>query len=161
MEEIRDRDEFDEMIDRFDMEAKTGKSREELHKLVRKAMTCLNLAYCLTDVIDWLIIDCEGSLQAVCAPLERQEKQQFGKLKRMLIQARQQARDITRDIHRSNDGEQFQGETDWWYNIIRLIEDRTGTDQLKTKQVLQWLTTMPSELGMFNVKIKDFKRLIE
>ena len=48
-----------------------------------------------------------------------------------------------------------------WYNLIRLVEDRTGSDQLKTKQVIQWLTTMPSVMNMFNVKTLHFKRLID
>lgn len=157
----QEHDELDMIIDTFQMEAKTGKSRDELRHLVKKGMICLNLAYCLTDVIDWLIFDCDAALGPFGASLERRDKQLFGQLKKTLRAASVQARDITRDVHRHKDGEQFQGESDWWYNIIRLIEDRTGNDPLKTKQVLQWLCTMPSEMNMFKVKTKDFKRLIE
>ena len=156
-----EQDEFDLIIDRFNMEVKTGRSREELHKLVHKGMTCLNLAYCMADVIDWLIFDVDTTLGPFGAALERQDKQKFNALKRTLAAARQTARDITRDVHKQSDKEGFQGECDWWYNIIRLIEDRTGSDPLKTKQVIQWLTTMPSVMNMFNVKTKDFKRLID
>ncbi len=156
-----ERDELDYIIDRFNMEAKSGHSREELRKLTHKGMICLNLAYCMADVIDWLIFDVDETLGPFGAALERQDKQKFNVLKRTLAAARQTARDITRDVHKQSDKEGFQGECDWCYNIIRLIEDRTGSDQLKTKQVIQWLTTMPSVLNMFNVKTLHFKRLID
>ena len=156
-----ERDEFDAIIDRFDMEAKTGRSREELRKLVHKGMIRLNLAYCMTDVIDWLIFDVDTTLGPFGAALEKQDKQKFNALKKTLAAARQTARDITRDVHKQSDKEGFQGECDWWYNLIRLVEDRTGSDHLKTKQVIQWLSTMPSVMNMFNVKTKDFKRLID
>ena len=156
-----ERDELDDIIDRFNMEAKSGRSREDLRKLTHKGMICLNLAYCMADVIDWLIFDVDETLGPFGAALERQDKQKFNTLKRTLAAARQTARDITRDVHKQSDKEGFQGECDWWYNLIRLVEDRTGSDQLKTRQVIQWLTTMPSVLNMFNVKTKDFKRLID
>jgi hypothetical protein len=157
---MTDVDELDMIIERFDMEAKTGRTHEELRKLVHKGMTCLNLAYCLTDVIDWLIFDVDATLGPFGAALERKDKQLFGAMKKSLSAARQQARDITRDVHREADKNGFQGECDWWYNLIRLVEDRTGNDELKTKQVIQWLSTMPSQMNMFDVHTKDFKRLL-
>ena len=44
--------------------------------------------------------------------------------------------------------------------MIRLLADRTGEDELKTNQVINWLITMPSQLNMFDVKKRDFKRII-
>ena len=57
-----ERDELDDIIDRFNMEAKSGRSREDLRKLTHKGMICLNLAYCMADVIDWLIFDVDETL---------------------------------------------------------------------------------------------------
>ena len=156
-----ERDELDDIIDRFQMETKTGRSREELRALVHKGITCLNIAYCLADVIDWLIFDTDSTLGPFGASLDKNDKRMFKQLKRTLASARQQARDITRGVYHHEDGEKFQGESDWWYNIIRLIEDRTGDDELKTRQVINWLVTMPSVLNMFDVRTKDFKRLID
>ena len=44
--------------------------------------------------------------------------------------------------------------------MIRLLADRTGDDELKTLQVINWLATMPSQLNMLDVKERDFKRII-
>ena len=57
-----EQDELDMIIDRFHIEAKSGRSREELRKLTHKGMICLNLAYCMADVIDWLIFDVDETL---------------------------------------------------------------------------------------------------
>jgi hypothetical protein len=43
--------------------------------------------------------------------------------------------------------------------MVRLLADRTGDDELKTLQVINWLTTMPTQLSMFDVKKRDFKRI--
>ena len=53
----RERDELDDVIDRCDMIQTTGKSREELHKMVEKATVCLNMAHCLSDVIETLVME--------------------------------------------------------------------------------------------------------
>ena len=62
-EEKRERDELDDVIDRCDMIQTTGKSREDLHKMVEKATVCLNMAHCLSDVIETLVMDAECILQ--------------------------------------------------------------------------------------------------
>lgn len=63
-EEItRERDELDEVIDRCKMIERTGLSRDELHQRVQKATICLNMAHCLSDVIETLVMDAECILQ--------------------------------------------------------------------------------------------------
>ena len=44
-------------------------------------------------------------------------------------------------------------------NEIKNGTDRTGDDELKTLQVINWLTHMPTQLAMFDVKKRDFKRI--
>lgn len=102
-----ERDELDDIIDRFQMETKTGRSREELRALVHKGITCLNIAYCLADVIDWLIFDTDSTLGPFGASLDKNDKRMFKQLKRTLASARQQARDITRGVYHHEDGEKF------------------------------------------------------
>lgn len=154
-------DELDQLIECFHMEEKTERTRDELRAMVDKGMTCLNLAYCMADVILWLLYDVDAELAPFGASLEHRDKQMFKRLRDVLKTANRQAAEITRDVHLNADKDGYQGECDWWYNIIRLIEDRTGNNELKTKQVLQWLLTMPSQLNMFTVKSHFFKRLID
>lgn len=159
-EEERPRDELDEVIDRCDMMTKTGLTREELHKRVEKATLCLNIAHCLADVCETLVMDAEGILRPFGATFERQDKMYFKQLAKILQDTQKCARRCCMGLYKHEQVNEFAEDCDWWYNIIRLIADRVGDDELKTKQVINWLTTMPSMMNMFDVKKRDFKRIV-
>lgn len=159
-EETRERDELDDLIDRCEMINTTGKSREELHEMVRKATMCLNMAHCLADVIETLVMDAEAILRPFGATFEREDKLHFRQLTKSLQDVQKCARRTTLGLYKDRKADDFCDESDWWYNIVRLIADRVGDDELKTLQVINWLTTMPSVLNMFNVKKRDFKRIV-
>lgn len=158
-EDPRDRDELDDVIDRCNMIQTTGKSREELHRMVHKATMCLNMAHCLSDVIETLVMDAESILRPFGATFEREDKLRFKQLSKALQDAQKCAKRTTLGLYKHEQADEFAEDCDWWYNMIRLLADRTGEDELKTLQVINWLTTMPSVLGMFDVKKRDFKRI--
>ena len=159
MEEERVRDELDNVIDRCKMIETTGKSREELHKMVQKATMCLNMAHCLSDVIETFVMDAECILRPFGATFEREDKLRFKQLSKALQDAQKCAKRTTLGLYKHEQANDFTEDCDWWYNMIRLLADRTGEDELKTLQVINWLTTMPSVLGMFDVKKRDFKKI--
>ena len=156
----RVRDELDAVIDRCDMIARTGLTREQLHKRMEKATMCLNIAHCLADVIETLVMDSESILRPFGATFEKQDKYNFKLLTKSLQDARKSAKRCCIGLYRHEQADEFSSDADWWYNVIRLIADRVGDDALKTKQVINWLITMPSMLQMFDVKKRDFKRII-
>ena len=149
------------IIDHYHLDQVTGKTRDEIAKHIEKALVSLNIAYVLADVIDWLMLDCESMMREMMVEYEDPGKTYFKEMKKLAGATRKWAQRATRDINLHEDAEMYQGEVDWWYNMVRLLEDRTGEDQLKTKQVLDWICTMPSVMNVFNVKKRDFKHLIE
>lgn len=149
-------DQFDEVIDRFHLIEATGKNREELYHLVRKALVSLNLAYAMADVADYMLKDVESLLLSINVAYDDRDRSYFKELKKLTGAARKWARKITHDLYRRDDAEDTAEDFDWWYNMICLVADRTGEDKLKTKQIIQWLTTMPSVMHLFDVKTKDF-----
>lgn len=155
----RPRDELDDVIDRFGMIDKTGKSREELHRMVQKATICLNMAYCLADVCETLVMDAECILRTFGATFEREDKMRFKQLTVALENVQKCTKRTTLPLYTHQDADDFAEDCDWWYNMVRLLADRTGDDELKTLQVINWLTTMPTQLAMFDVKKRDFKRI--
>lgn len=159
-EETRERDELDDVIDRCGMLEKTGLTREELHKRMEKATLCLNLSNCLADVIETLVMDAEGILRPFGATFERKDKQLFKQLSKSLQEARKAANRCCIGLYQHEQADEFAEDCDWWYNMIRLITDRVGDDELKTKQVINWIEAMPSLMHMFDVKKRDFKRII-
>ena len=151
-------DQYDAMIVSLHLVEATGLTHDELRMIVRRALVSLNLSYVLADVVDSLMKDVEDQLLKVKVPYDDRDRSYFKEMKKLVGASRKWAQRATRDLYHIKETDDFTGESDWWYNVIRLIEDRTGEDELKTKQVLQWLTTMPSVMGLFKVNMKDFRR---
>lgn len=136
-------------------------SREELYRNIEKAATLMDLAVCLADVVNSLMIDVTDLADRVKVPLmSNRELSYFKELKKLANATRKWAFSITRDARHSERDGDLATESDWWYNLILMVEDRTGTDELKTKQVIEWLSTMPSQLNMFDIHTNNFERLI-
>ena len=158
--EPRERDALDDVIDRCNIMPHTTLSRDEVHKRLAKANTCLNLASCLADVIETLVMDSECILRQFGATFEREDKMNFKRLNKSLQEAQKCAKRCDIGLYKHEQADEFAADCDWWYNIIRLIADRTGDDKLKTAQVIDWLVTMPSYANMFDVKERDFRHIV-
>ena len=159
-DETRERDELDDVIDRCHMIERTGLTRDELHKRVEKATMCLNIAHCLADVIETLVMDAEGILRPFGATFEREDKLHFKQLSKVLQDTQKRAARCCLGLYKHEQADEFATDSDWWYNMVRLLADRVGDNELKTKQVINWLDAMPSVMQMFNVKKRDFKRIV-
>ena len=147
-----------EIIDHYHLDQVNGTPREEIAKQIEKALVSLNLSYVLADVVDWLMLDCESMLRELMVEYQDPAKNYFKEMKKLAGATRKWAQRGTHDINRDKEAEQYQGEVDWWYNMVRMLEDRTGEDELKTKQVLDWISTMPSVINLFNIRKRDFQR---
>lgn len=160
--EAKVKKEFDIIIDKLNLERSTGMSREELYRNIEKAATLMDLAVCLADVVNSLMIDVTDLANKVKVPLmSDRELSYFKELKKLANATRKWAFSITRDARHSDRDGDLATESDWWYNLILMVEDRTGTDELKTKQVIEWLTTMPSQMHMFeDIRTNNFERLV-
>ena len=156
------RQQLEVIIDKLRLELHTGLSREELIKLINKAATLMDLSVCLADVINSLMIDVTDISSKVRIDLMNdRELSYFKELKKLANATRKWANSITHEARQSKRDGDLATESDWWYNLILMVEDRTGTDELKTKQLIQWISTMPSQLHLFDdIHTKDFERLL-
>lgn len=151
---------FDIIIDNLHLEEVTGKSRDELHKIVNTVAVQMDMCYVLADVIDSIMLDVDDTVKDVVKhPFDERDRSYFKELRKHIGATRKWAWMATRGLYKDKDSTDFCGESDWWKNLILMVEDRTGTDELKTKQLIQWISTMPSQLGMFDyIHTKDFQR---
>ena len=158
-EKIRQRDaEIDQIIDRFDMTEKCGLTREQIHQRVIKGMVSTNMAHVMADAANSLLLDAEDVLKPMQVCFSREDKYHYKQMLDHITAAKKWAAKSAFEPYQTKEADLFAQDSDWWYNIIRLIEDRTGDNVMKTKQVLQWLITMPSEMNLFKIKMSDFKR---
>lgn len=158
--EAKQRSEIDAMIDKFKMTDKTSLTREQIHLRIRRATVTSNLALVLADVVNTLLMDTEADLKIFGAIFRHDEKWKYNQVVKHLRDAKKISGFICADTYKSAEADLFAEDCDWWYNLIRVIEDRTGDNIQKTRMLLEFVINMPSEMNMFNVKYKDFKRTL-
>lgn len=153
---------LDKLIDALHLEQATGLTRIELYEHIDVAATMMDLTTCLADVIDSMLLDIDDILAKVKTPLDDRDRSYFKEMRKLVKAARKWAQRVTRDTRHSERDDDLAKESDWWKNLILMVEDRTGTDELKTRQLLQWISTMPSQLHIFdNIHTNDFQRLTD
>lgn len=152
--------EIDDMIDHYHMEEKCDMSRKEIQELVQKAMIQNNFAFVLADVANTFLLDCEKSLERFGVAFSQKDRYNFGMVLKKISEARKWAGVAASPIYHLKMGETDNAcaDSDWWYNFIKLIDDRLGDDPRKTNMLLEYVLSMPSEIGLFNIKYDDFKR---
>lgn len=154
------KEQFDKIIDALHLEQATGLTREQLHKEVGRVSVLLDLAYVLADVCDSLMLDVTDILAKVKTPLDDRDRSYFKEMKKLANATRKWAQRATREYDRGDTQLDLARESDWWKNLILMVEDRTGEDELKTRQVIRWLSTMPSVMQLFDgIHTKDFQTL--
>lgn len=154
------KEQFDHIIDALHLEQATGLTREQLHKEVGRVSVLLDLAYVLADVCDSLMLDVTDILAKVKTPLDDRDRSFFKEMKKLANATRKWAQRATREYDRGDTQLDLARESDWWKNLILMVEDRTGEDELKTRQVIRWLSTMPSVMQLFDgIHTKDFQML--
>ena len=155
------RKQWDIIIDALHLIQATGLSREELHRHIETLAVLMDLTTVLADVIDSLLLDVDDLLAKVKTPLDDRDRSYFKELRKLVNAARKWAQRATRDTRHSDSYDDMATESDWWKMFILMVEDRTATDELKTRQLIHWVSTMPSQLHIFeHIRTKDFERLI-
>lgn len=159
-ERVKKRDqEIDAMIDRYDMERYCDMTREQIRRCVQRGMVANNLAFVLADTANTFLMDCEGDLRKLGVGFGYNDKYNFNQMMRHITAARKWAAKSALPIYElKEETDDACADSDWWYHMARLIDDRLGDDRRKTNMLLEFLLQMPSEVGLFKVTYDDFKR---
>ena len=158
-EAIAQRDaQIDAMIDRFNITEKCNMSREAIREKVRRGMVLNNLAFILADVANTFLMDMEEELKPFGVCFAQTDKYNFKQMLSHVTAARKWAEKTALPIYEIADADDACADSDWWYNFIKLVDDRTGESARKTNMLLEYLLNMPSEVGLFKVTYNDFKR---
>lgn len=150
---------IDQMIDRYHMIEKCGQSRERLHRRVQRSMVLNNMAFVFADVANSLLMDAEAELRPFGASFGQTDKYNFKQMLSHIVAAKKWAAKSALPIYELKDeAEDACADSDWWYHLCLLIDDRVGDNPRKTNIFLEFLLGMPSEVGLFNVTYNDFKQ---
>ena len=124
---------LDQIIDALHLEKATGLTRTELYEHIDVAATMMDLTTCLADVIDSMLLDIDDILAKVKTPLDDRDRSYFKEMRKLVRASRKWAQRATRETRHSERDDDLAKESDWWKNLILMVEDRTGTDELKTE----------------------------
>ena len=155
-EERRER-EIEALIERFDMERKCSMSREQIRAAVLRSMVLNNFAFICADLANTFLLDCEHELKRFGVVFRHGDKYNFNQMLTHIHAARKWSAKSTLPLYEIEDKDNACAESDWWYSLMKLIDDRIGSNNRKTNMFLEWLLAMPSEENIFDVTYDDFK----
>jgi hypothetical protein len=149
---------LEEVIKENNLDA-SGLSVDAVRHYAHLAMTTNSLAYILADAAETFLMDCENALAKFDRHLLKEVKQNFRQMNRQVHAARLAAKKAAHPMYVTDSGFTNDAciDSDWWYNFMKLVDDRIGTNKQKTQLLLEFLLNMPSEgEGLFNPQFKDF-----
>lgn len=150
-------EQIDSMIDKFKMVENCNIPREEIKKIVRRGMVLNNFAFVLADVANTFLMDCERDLRKLGVAFGQKDKYNFKMMLDHVKAAKKWAEISAMPIYHMDHTDDACSDSDWWYNFIKLVDDRTGDNYAKTNLILEYLLNMPSETGLFDIKYDNFK----
>ena len=130
---------------------------ERIRLLVLRAMTANNLAFILADVINSFIMDCESDLSHFDKCFSRKAKRHFKLMQQNIKAARKWSQELSVPIYKSVVTDSLCADSDWWYALIKLIDDRVSDNAQRCNQFLEYLLNMPEGNSPYKVKAEDFK----
>lgn len=160
MEDMRKKNrdaEIDAMIERFNMTERLGIPREKIREKVVRGMVLNNLAFVFADAANSFLIDCESELSPLGVCFNHDDKYNFKQMMTHVCAAKKWAEKSALPIYGISDSDDACADSDWWYNMAKLIDDRLGENRGKTNMLLEYILAMPSEVGLFNITYNDFK----
>ena len=156
-EDLKKRDEYIySLIDKFKMEDNSPLTREQIFRRMVKGMVCTNLAHVLTDAANSLMMDAESQLKPMRVKFKHIEKKKYTQMLNCIEAAKKYAYNIVVAQYQYDDADYFANDSDWWYSLIRLVQDKTDSSQNKSTQLIDFLLGMKSESNVFNIQKKDF-----
>lgn len=150
---------LEEVIQSHNLYKESHMSPEAVRHHAKMAMVTNSLAYILADAAESFLMDCEHSLNKFDRMVKNESKQNFKRMRQCVHAARAAAKKAASPMYETRSGftDDACFDSDWWYNLIKLLDDRVGVNQQKTQMLLEFLLNMPSEGdGLFNPKYDDF-----
>ena len=134
-------------------------SPEAIEYWTKRALATHSLAYILADAAGSFLMDSEEAMHKIDRQLTYEVKQAFNELHKCIHNSYRAANKAVQPMYKTNSNFTHDGciDSDWWYNFLKLVDDRIGINPQKTQLLLEFLLTMPSEgEGLFNPKYEDF-----
>jgi hypothetical protein len=122
------------------------RNREEI---MNSARIDTNLAYLLVDVANTLIKTADSKLDKIGMQLKFGEKYAFNRAKREIKKMDAMTKELCKPIYNLKEVDDACEDSDWLYDYLRLLIDRTGDSPELMEKVKKHLVEMDSKLNYY------------
>lgn len=150
---------LEEVIKANNLDKNCTMSPESIKHFAKMAMVTNSLAYILADAAESFLMDCDFALGKFDRHLTKEVKRNFKQMHNAVHSARQATKKAAEPMYLTDSGFTDDAciDSDWFYNFLKLLDDRIGVNPQKTQMLLEFLLNMPSEgEELFNPKLEDF-----
>lgn len=148
------------LIDDNNLPQKSGKTRDELYAAIKKVTSLNHLAFVLADAANSILIDCDQEMSKVGVFFTHKNKQNFNQMLNHIRSAIVWSKKTISPIYDEKDNDDVDGscnDSDWYYNCIKLIEEKIAGDEKKTDDFLHYLLSIEGGKGLYKIKYDNFK----
>ena len=146
------------VIRKYGMDKKCNMSEDALKLTIKRAVVANHIAFVLADAANSCLIDCENYMKKLGVSFDGRDKFNFNKMLDCVKGARKWTKEAAFPLFGCDyDGRDDNiNDSDWWYNLVKLIENRLGGDDSAAEQLIDYILSIGSDRGVFNVTREDF-----
>lgn len=118
---------------------------------IRKALFYTNIAYLLADISNSALMEAETELKKIGSYIKDDERKKFSYAKNQLRKAKEITERIAKPVYKISDADDACSDSDYLFEALKLIIDRTSETPESKKQMLEHITQMPSKMGIYEL----------
>lgn len=123
--------------------------------IIRKALFFTNIAYILSDIANTAMIESDDELKKIDSFVKREQKDKFAYAKNQIRKAKEITEKIARPIYKIKDSDNACSDSDYLYEALKLIIDRTEDNSTSKKEMLEYIKQKPSIMNIYEIIKKD------
>ena len=154
---MNSKDNIDRYIRENDILRRFALTYEQAYTIVRRSMLNNGFAFIFADVVNSFMRDCEYDLDKFNKGFSQKTKENYKNMMKCIRGAVKWSQELTMPMYNNKEVDDLCHDADFWYALIRLIDDRIGTDPQKTHLLLEFILNMPKGDSPYNITLNDFK----
>lgn len=122
---------------------------------LRKALFYTNAAYIFADIANTAILDSESELKKIGQFISEDQKRKFSYAKNQIKKAKEITEKIAKPIYKISDADSACSDSDYLYELLKLVIDRTSDTDESKKEMLEYLMQKPSVMNIYEFIKQD------
>lgn len=122
---------------------------------MRKALFFTNMAYLLVDIANTAIMQSDDELRKIESFVKDDQKKKFAYAKNQVRKAKEITQKIAKPVYKISDSDNACEDSDYLYEVLKLVIDRTGETPESKQLMLEHLKLKPSIMNIYELVKQD------